>query len=609
MDVRRVRATGAALVTVALAGLAATPASASPGVTVSTLSSLKAGRTAGTLGGKVINRTGRAETANVAVRLMRYGTNAPVVGRTKVRVGANRSASYRVAVKLPGGLARGNYYLSACTPYGNDGAQGCASTADEIRIKGGTAIRGSKVRLPPLRTGAQASAAEDCTPGARTLVSPGDRVYPEAGNGGYQSVHSDVYLQYNAIADQLLPGTHVDLLQRSTQCLSEFSLDFDTNSGFTTGNPPVDVGTHLTVSSVSINGQPATFRFAQPTYPGDPNGQDDPDPLAHRTGLAIPVGPNNPNPPACAPFRIQPRANRNPPDPPANDQPCPATKLVITPSAPIPNGTDFTVTVNYTGRAGQRSQGDGRAEGWFRNNTTGNEGAMVTTEPMGAMAWMPLNDHTRVKPTYDIYDTVTKGKVAIGNGRLVSTGDNAPDANFPGGSTSWHWRSPEPVAAYLVEDSMGSFEWSERVGANGVLYYEAQDAAISATRKALNKTAMDKQRTSPTSRRASTGRSRSAPTASSCCSRPRASRRRCRRRSSSSTARSVGPTARTSARSATRTCTSGGATTSPTPTTGTRSSRRARPPRPSTSMRPSWPPTRSAGRARRPGTRRSRGRS
>src|SRR5206468_10509252 len=124
------------------------------------------------------------------------------------------------------------YYLSACTPYGNDGAQGCASSADEIQVKGGSAIRGSKVRLPALRSGAKAAAAEDCTSGAHTLVSPGDRVYPEAGNGGYASVHTDVHLQYDAIADQLLPGTHVDLQQRSTQCLTDFSLDFDTNSGF-----------------------------------------------------------------------------------------------------------------------------------------------------------------------------------------------------------------------------------------------------------------------------------------------------------------------------------------------------------------------------------------
>src|SRR3954467_15544988 len=247
MDVRRGRATGAALVTVALAALTAAPALASPGVTVSTLSSLQAGRTAGTLGGKVINRTDRAETANVTVRLMRYGTKAPVVGRTTVRVGAGRSASYRVAVKLPGGLARGNYYLSACTPYGNDGAQGCASTADEIRIKGGTPIRGSQVQLPPLRSGAKASAAEDCTPGARTLVSPGDRVYPEAGNGGYSSIPTDVYLQYAAIASLLLPGRHGDLKQRSTQCLSEFSLDVDKQNGLTIGGAP---GTDMTVSSV-----------------------------------------------------------------------------------------------------------------------------------------------------------------------------------------------------------------------------------------------------------------------------------------------------------------------------------------------------------------------
>ena len=95
-----------------------------------------------------------------------------------------------------------------------------------------------------------------------------------------------------SLADQLLPGTHVDLQQRSTQCLSEFSLDFDTNSGFTAGNPPQDLGTHLTVNAITINGQPATFTFKQPTYPGDPNGQDDPDPLiglenvAHHLAIA-----------------------------------------------------------------------------------------------------------------------------------------------------------------------------------------------------------------------------------------------------------------------------------------------------------------------------------
>jgi hypothetical protein len=31
----------------------------------------------------------------------------------------------------------------------------------------------------------------------------------------------------------------------------------------------------MTVSSVSVNGVPARFSFVQPTYPGDPNGQND----------------------------------------------------------------------------------------------------------------------------------------------------------------------------------------------------------------------------------------------------------------------------------------------------------------------------------------------
>ena len=69
------------------------------------------------------------------------------------------------------------------------------------------------------------------------------------------------------------------------------------------------------------------------------------------------------------------------------------------------------MTVNYTGRPGVRPSPTG-TEGWFRNNTAGSQGAMVTSEPTGTEGWMPLNNHPSVKPTYDIYDTVTKGKLA-----------------------------------------------------------------------------------------------------------------------------------------------------------------------------------------------------
>src|SRR5215472_18514040 len=114
-----------------------------------------------------------------------------------------------------------------------------------------------------------------CSPGAHTLAPVGSRMYPETGNGGYTSVHTDVHMVYDASANTFLPGNNVALTDQATQCLTNFSLDFEGQSQNATDGPM------MTVGSVTVNGAPATFAFAQPTYPGDPNGQDDPNPLAH----------------------------------------------------------------------------------------------------------------------------------------------------------------------------------------------------------------------------------------------------------------------------------------------------------------------------------------
>src|SRR3954451_24503208 len=110
------RALGASMAVVGLLGVAAGPALAWPRLNVSKVSSLKAGATAGTLHGTVVNKTASASRAKVTVRLMRWGTKAPVVGRVSVPVLAHGSADFSVKVKLPAGTKRGNYYLSACTP-------------------------------------------------------------------------------------------------------------------------------------------------------------------------------------------------------------------------------------------------------------------------------------------------------------------------------------------------------------------------------------------------------------------------------------------------------------------------------------------------------------
>ena len=323
-----------------------------------------------------------------------------------------------------------------------------------------------------------------CASGARTLSHLGDHVYPDMGNGGYTSLHTDVHLVYDAPSNQFLPGNHVVLTDRATQCLTDFSLDLERSSVLGADGPD------LTVQSVTVNGEPASFRFVQPTYPGDPSGPDDPDPLAHQASQVTPVGgpDHNPLPPACSPQLTADDENAQ------NGEPCPANKLVITPDHPLRNRSVFQVSVAYTGRPGVHLDGDGSTEGWFRNDQPVGDGGFVTTEPVGTEDWMPLNNHPSAKPTYDFYDTVNAGRTAIANGQLLSTTSNTPDASFPDGSTTFHWSTGDGrVASYLVENSVGAYDLTSRLGSDGVRYYQAQASALTDARKAQNKTVMDQQ--------------------------------------------------------------------------------------------------------------------
>ncbi|HEY3716850.1 MAG TPA: M1 family aminopeptidase, partial [Jatrophihabitantaceae bacterium] len=217
---------------------------------------------------------------------------------------------------------------------------------------------------------------------------------------------------------------------------------------------------------------------------GDPNGQDDPDPAAHAVSNSNPVSATNPNPPACSP-----QVSNNT----QNGLQCPANKLVVVPSTPIPSGTTVTVTIDYTGRPGVHTDGDGSTEGWFRSDSPAGDGGFVTTEPVGTEDWMPLNNHPSAKPTYDFYDTVNAGRTAVANGVLLSSVPHSPDAGFPGGSTTFHWHSSAPVASYLVQNSVGAFDLTSRVGSDGIRYYEVQGSSISAAQKQANLAIMDQQ--------------------------------------------------------------------------------------------------------------------
>jgi hypothetical protein len=450
-------------------------------LTVARISSAPARARAGhayVLHGLVRNEGSAAARGRVAVHLLRVGTRPLAVGGANVSLATHDSAAYRAQIRLPRTLHKGSYALVACARRaGRSGALGCVTAARHLQI-------GTKAHVGAARVPAASSAA--CASGAHSLSPFGAHVYPETGNGGYTSVHTDVFLNYDTESNLFLPGTRVALTDRATQCLTDFSLDFERTSPNTTDGP------NLSVASVLVNGAPASFTFVQPTYPGDPNGQNDPDPRAHQAGELNPVGgpADNPFPPACTPELMSPNPNKQFD---LDGTPCPANKLVITPSSPIPSGATFVVQVSYTGRPGVHNDGDGTTEGWFRVSQPGDTGAFVTTEPVATEDWMPLNNHPSAKPTYDFYDTVPFGKTAIANGELVSQQVNLPDTNFSGGSTTWHWHSPEGISSYLVENSIGSYDLSVRLAPSGIQYYEAQDLGIPKNRAQANKAIMDMQ--------------------------------------------------------------------------------------------------------------------
>jgi hypothetical protein len=320
-----------------------------------------------------------------------------------------------------------------------------------------------------------------CSAGARTLAPVGSHLYPDTGNGGYLSRHSSVYLVYRATTNRFLAGNHVVLTDRATQCLTSFSLDFERRSANKAAGP------ELTVGSVTVNGRPASFAFAQPAYPGDPAGPGDPDPAAHEASQNNPVGGplHNSLPPACSPELPSPNANADSLD----GTQCPANKLVITPSQAIRAGATFTVSVSYTGRPGVHNDGDGTTEGWFRAP----DGSFVTTEPVGSEDWMPLNDYPTAKPSYDFYDTVDTGKTGVANGELVGKTVRGASKQFPHGSVTWHWRQTAPVASYLVEDSIGNYSIRTYSADNGIRFYQVQDKAIGAKRQRENRAIMNLQ--------------------------------------------------------------------------------------------------------------------
>jgi aminopeptidase N len=122
-------------------------------------------------------------------------------------------------------------------------------------------------------------------------------------------------------------------------------------------------------------------------------------------------------------------------------------ELTVTPASGLRRNRDFTVRVVYAGHVNYVLDPDKSKDGWIPTD----DGAFVVNEPQGAPTWFPVNDTTRDFATYDFAITVPKGRVAVGNGTLVSKTDS-------GDRTTWRWRESKPMVSYLTTVTNGFFD-------------------------------------------------------------------------------------------------------------------------------------------------------
>jgi len=122
-------------------------------------------------------------------------------------------------------------------------------------------------------------------------------------------------------------------------------------------------------------------------------------------------------------------------------------ELMIIPNDPIVTGDTFEVTIAYNGKPREGIPADvlyGDPEflasaGWVFHEG----GSFVTSEPLGASLWYPVNDHPKDKATYSFSITVPEPYVVATNGELIEVvNDN--------GMLTYKSMSNDLTASYLV---------------------------------------------------------------------------------------------------------------------------------------------------------------
>ncbi len=146
-------------------------------------------------------------------------------------------------------------------------------------------------------------------------------------------------------------------------------------------------------------------------------------------------------------------------------------ELIVTPEAPIPEGSSFTTVVAYGGRPVPLGEGTDLFDlGW---QTDGRE-AYVVSEPSGASTFFPVNDHPTDKATYTVQVTAPEDQTVAASGLLVSRDD------IGHGTTAWSYEARDPMASYLLQIAIGDFELVDAGEVDGVVVRHAFHRSLAA---------------------------------------------------------------------------------------------------------------------------------
>jgi aminopeptidase N len=136
--------------------------------------------------------------------------------------------------------------------------------------------------------------------------------------------------------------------------------------------------------------------------------------------------------------------------------------LIVTGAAPFPAERAVELAVVYRGTPHPVRFPGTRSDVQSLGMSVAPDGALWTMqEPYGAFTWFPCSDQPSDEALYDISITAPPGWTGVANGTPTQAGST------PAGATL-QWRSPEPIATYLVTLAVDRFQRVDDTGPHGL---------------------------------------------------------------------------------------------------------------------------------------------